>query len=46
VERGLRARPQAPPDRPVGAGVVTGLAERPDRVPGRGRLAADLEYGR
>lgn len=40
------ARPQAPPDRTVGAGVVTRLAERPDRVPGRGCVAADLERGR
>lgn len=46
MELGLCARPQAPPDRTVGAGVVTRLAERPDRVPGRGRVAADLERGR
>jgi hypothetical protein len=45
VELGLCARPQAPPDRSVGAGVVTRLAERPNRVPGRGRVAADLERG-
>jgi integrase len=35
VQRGLCARSQAPPDWTVGAGVVTRLAERPDRVPGR-----------
>jgi hypothetical protein len=35
VQLGLCARPQAPPDWTVGAGVVTRLAERPDRVPGR-----------
>ena len=46
LELGLCARPQAPPDRTVGAGVVTRLAERPDRVPGRGRVAADLEHDR